>query len=43
MAAGGANTQIQYNDSGSFGGNSGFTFNEITGNVNITRQYFYYW
>ena len=32
---GGANTQIQYNDSGSFGGNSGFTFNETNGNVNI--------
>jgi len=32
---GGSNTQIQYNDAGSFGGNSGFTFNEITGNVAI--------
>ena len=32
---GGANTQIQYNDSGSFGGNSGFTFNEVSGNVNL--------
>lgn len=32
---GGANTQIQYNDSGSFGGNAGFTFDEITGNVNM--------
>lgn len=32
---GGANTQIQYNDSGSFGGNAGFTFNEVTGNVAI--------
>lgn len=32
---GGANTQIQYNDSGLFNGNAGFTFNEITGNVNI--------
>ena len=32
---GGSNTQIQYNDSGAFGGNTGFTFNEITGNVNI--------
>jgi hypothetical protein len=28
---GGSNTQIQYNDSGSFGGNVGFTFNEVTG------------
>ena len=32
---GGANTQIQYNDSSAFGGNAGFTFNEITGNVAI--------
>lgn len=35
---GGANTQIQYNDSGSFGGNVGFTFNEITGNVSIPNN-----
>ena len=32
---GGANTQVQYNDSGSFGGNVGFTFNEVTGNLNV--------
>jgi hypothetical protein len=32
---GGSNTQIQYNDNGTFGGNSGFTFNEVSGNVNI--------
>jgi hypothetical protein len=32
---GGSNTQIQYNDSGAFGGNTGFTFNEVTGNVNM--------
>jgi hypothetical protein len=32
---GGSNTQIQYNDSGTFGGNTGFTFNEISGNVAI--------
>jgi hypothetical protein len=32
----GANTQIQFNDGGaSFGGNAGFTFNKINGNVNI--------
>lgn len=32
----GANTQIQFNDGGnSFGGNAGFTFNKITGNVDI--------
>jgi hypothetical protein len=34
-APGGSNTQIQYNDSGAFGGNTGFTFNEVNGNVNI--------
>lgn len=28
---GGANTQVQFNDSGNFGGNAGFTFNSITG------------
>ena len=32
---GGSNTQIQYNDSGLFGGNAGFTFNEVSGNVNL--------
>lgn len=32
---GGSNTQIQFNDAGTFGGNSGFTFNSVTGNVNI--------
>jgi hypothetical protein len=32
---GGSNTQVQYNDSGSFGGNLGFTFNEVTGNLNV--------
>ena len=34
-APGGSNTQIQYNDNGLFGGNTGFTFNEVNGNVNI--------
>ena len=33
---GGSNTQIQYNDSGVFGGNSAFVFNESTGNVTLT-------
>ena len=28
---GGSNTQIQFNDAGSFGGNSSFTFNKTTG------------
>jgi hypothetical protein len=32
---GGSNTQIQYNDGGTFGGNTGFTFNEVSGNVNM--------
>lgn len=32
---GGANTQIQFNDAGSFGGAAGFTFNKVTGNVAI--------
>lgn len=32
---GGSNTQIQYNDNGLFGGTAGFTFNEVSGNVNI--------
>ena len=32
---GGSNTQIQYNDSGAFGGYAGFTFDEITGTVNM--------
>jgi hypothetical protein len=35
---GGANTQIQYNDAGSFGGNVGFTFNEVSGNVNLPND-----
>jgi hypothetical protein len=33
---GGSNTQIQYNDSGAFGGSSAFIFNESTGNVTLT-------
>jgi hypothetical protein len=33
---GGANTQIQFNDGGAnFGGNAGFTFDKVTGNVNM--------
>jgi len=32
---GGANTNIQFNDSGLFGGNVGFTFNKVTGNVDM--------
>lgn len=32
---GGSNTQVQYNDSGTFGGSAFFTFNENTNNVQI--------
>jgi hypothetical protein len=32
---GGSNTQVQYNDSGAFGGSAFFTFNEATNNVQI--------
>jgi len=32
---GGANTQVQYNNAGNFGGTSGFTFNSVSGNLNI--------
>jgi hypothetical protein len=35
---GGANTQIQFNDAGSFGGNSGFTFDKTTGNVALPNN-----
>jgi hypothetical protein len=34
-SVGGSNTQIQFNDDGSFGGNSGFTFDKTTGNIGI--------
>jgi hypothetical protein len=33
---GGADTQVQFNDGGVFGGNVGFTFNKTTGNLNIS-------
>lgn len=33
---GGANTQVQYNDSGSFGGDPGFTYNEITNTLTVS-------
>ena len=32
---GGSNTQIQFNDAGAFGGNTGFTFNKTTGDLNL--------
>lgn len=34
---GGSNTQVQFNDSSAFGGNSNFTFNKSTGLVTATR------
>jgi len=33
---GGANTQVQFNDAGAFGGNSSFTFNKTTGALVVT-------
>jgi hypothetical protein len=32
---GGANTQIQFNDAGSFGGDAGFTYNKNTNTLNV--------
>ena len=32
---GGANTQIQFNDAGSFGGDSGFTYNKLTNTLTV--------
>lgn len=32
---GGANTQVQFNDGDTFGGNAGFTFNKITGDLAV--------
>lgn len=32
---GGSNTQVQYNDAGTFGGSAFFTFNEATNNVQV--------
>lgn len=36
-SAGGSNTQIQFNDSGSFNGSAGFTFNKTTNNLTIAN------
>ena len=33
---GGSNTQVQFNDTGTFGGNSAFTFNKTTGALIVT-------
>lgn len=35
-APGGADTNVQFNDAGSFGGSSAFTFNKTTGAVSVT-------
>lgn len=32
---GGSNTQVQYNSNGAFAGNSNFTFNDVTSNLNV--------
>ena len=37
-AIGGANTDVQFNDAGVFGGNSNFTFDKTTSKVTITGQ-----
>ena len=36
---GGSNTTIQYNDSGSFGGSAGFTFDESSNNVTVANTF----
>ena len=36
---GGANTQIQFNDDGVFGGNAGLTFNKANGRLNIGSDF----
>lgn len=36
---GGSNTQVQFNDSGAFGGSSLFTFSKTTGNINVNNYY----
>jgi len=37
---GGSDTQIQFNDGGSFGGDSGLTYNKTTGNIICSGTYF---
>lgn len=37
---GGSNTQVQFNDAGSFGGNAGMTFNKTTGVFTATAKSF---
>lgn len=33
---GGSNTQVQFNDSGSFGGDAGFVYNKLSNTINLT-------
>lgn len=35
---GGSDTQVQFNDSGSFGGDAGFTYDKVTGQVTVTQN-----
>lgn len=37
VTPGGSNTQVQFNDGGSFGGSSAFTFNKNTGTLTVTN------
>lgn len=37
-AVAGANTQVQFNDAGVFGGDAGFTFNKTTGKLTVGKQ-----
>lgn len=39
-APGGADTQVQFNDIGAFGGDAGLTYNKTTGALTVTGQYF---
>lgn len=39
-AVSGANTQIQFNDSGNLGGSAGFTFDKVTNNVAVGNSLF---
>lgn len=37
-SVGGSNTEVQFNDSGTFGGNTNFTFDKATSKVTVTGQ-----
>lgn len=36
---GGSDTQVQYNDAGSFGGDAGFVFDDVNGNVTVSGEF----